>query len=267
MSNYSKTTDFAAKDSLTTGDPNKIVAGTEIDTEFNNIATAVATKANKKVPATTGNMATLDASGDLGDSGFKFSGAGGTVTADASEINTVDGLTATTAELNTLDGITSTTAELNLLDGVTATTAEINVLAGMTATTAELNVLDGPNVANKALVLDSSGYVPDANLSLVTEVHSGSFASVGSSSNSSLATVALTSITSVHSIILSGSTSNAATADEFLISARDSAGFIYGSNLGTLLTQPSSGNVSVMMQNTDSTTRTLYYKITVIGTR
>jgi hypothetical protein len=44
MSNYTKTVNFAAKDALTTGDPNKVVKGTEIDTEFNNIATAVATK-------------------------------------------------------------------------------------------------------------------------------------------------------------------------------------------------------------------------------
>jgi hypothetical protein len=44
MSNYTKTVNFAAKDALTTGDANKIVKGTEIDTEFNNIATAVATK-------------------------------------------------------------------------------------------------------------------------------------------------------------------------------------------------------------------------------
>jgi hypothetical protein len=44
MSNYTKTTNFAAKDALSSGDPNKIVKGTEIDAEFNNIATAVATK-------------------------------------------------------------------------------------------------------------------------------------------------------------------------------------------------------------------------------
>ena len=44
MSNYTKTVNFAAKDSLTTGDANKVVKGTEIDTEFNNLATAIATK-------------------------------------------------------------------------------------------------------------------------------------------------------------------------------------------------------------------------------
>lgn len=46
MSNYSKTTNFAAKDTLSPGNANKIVRGTEIDTEFNNIATAIATKAD-----------------------------------------------------------------------------------------------------------------------------------------------------------------------------------------------------------------------------
>lgn len=44
MTDYTKTVDFAAKDALLTGNPAKLVKGTEIDTEFNNIATAVATK-------------------------------------------------------------------------------------------------------------------------------------------------------------------------------------------------------------------------------
>lgn len=44
MSNYTKATNFASKDSLLTGNPLKIVKGTEIDNEFNAIATAVSTK-------------------------------------------------------------------------------------------------------------------------------------------------------------------------------------------------------------------------------
>lgn len=40
MASYTKTTDFLAKDSLLTGNPAKKVKGSEIDTEFNNIATA-----------------------------------------------------------------------------------------------------------------------------------------------------------------------------------------------------------------------------------
>lgn len=54
MSNYVKSTDFAAKDALASGNASKIVKGTEIDTEFNNIATAVATKADLASPTFTG---------------------------------------------------------------------------------------------------------------------------------------------------------------------------------------------------------------------
>ena len=54
MSNYTKSTNFATKDALSSGDPLKIVKGTEIDTEFNNIATAVATKADLASPTFTG---------------------------------------------------------------------------------------------------------------------------------------------------------------------------------------------------------------------
>jgi len=44
--NYTKSTNFAAKDSYAHGDSRKIVKGTEIDTEFNNLATAIASKAD-----------------------------------------------------------------------------------------------------------------------------------------------------------------------------------------------------------------------------
>ncbi len=67
MSNYTKTTNFATKDSLTSGDPAKIVKGTEINTEFNNIQTAVNSKSNSASPAFTGTMTavTVNVSGTL----------------------------------------------------------------------------------------------------------------------------------------------------------------------------------------------------------
>lgn len=40
---YTKTTDFASKDSLLTGDPAKVVKGSEIDAEFDNIEAAIGT--------------------------------------------------------------------------------------------------------------------------------------------------------------------------------------------------------------------------------
>jgi hypothetical protein len=79
VSNYSKSTNFAAKDALASGNPSKIVKGTEIDTEFNNIATAIATKADGTftnfsfvetggvlyIKSSGTSLASIDASGNL----------------------------------------------------------------------------------------------------------------------------------------------------------------------------------------------------------
>jgi hypothetical protein len=57
MSNYSKVTDFAAKDSLSTGNPAKIVKGTEIDDELTAISGAISSKADLASPTFTGTPA------------------------------------------------------------------------------------------------------------------------------------------------------------------------------------------------------------------
>ena len=54
MSNYTQSTNFATKDALSPGDPLKIVRGTEINTEFTNIAVAVATKFDTTALASPG---------------------------------------------------------------------------------------------------------------------------------------------------------------------------------------------------------------------
>ena len=57
MANYVKATNFATKDTLPTGDANKIVKGTEIDNEFNAIAGAISSKADIASPSFTGTPA------------------------------------------------------------------------------------------------------------------------------------------------------------------------------------------------------------------
>ena len=54
MSNYTKSTNFAIKDSLVTTDPAKIIKGTDIDNEYNAISNAIASKADTNSPALTG---------------------------------------------------------------------------------------------------------------------------------------------------------------------------------------------------------------------
>jgi hypothetical protein len=54
MSNYTKATNFTAKDGLPTGNSGKIVKGAEIDTELTAVASAISSKADINSPALTG---------------------------------------------------------------------------------------------------------------------------------------------------------------------------------------------------------------------
>ena len=78
MSNYTKTTNFASKDNLSPGNPLKIVKGTEIDTEFNNIQTAVGTKTDNASAAITGGTIT-----GITDLAVADGGTGASTAADA----------------------------------------------------------------------------------------------------------------------------------------------------------------------------------------
>jgi hypothetical protein len=54
MSNYTKATNFASKDALSTGNPAKVIKGTEIDAEYTAIASAISSKADSNSPTFTG---------------------------------------------------------------------------------------------------------------------------------------------------------------------------------------------------------------------
>ena len=57
MTDYVKSTNFTSKDSLASGNPLKIIKGTEFDIEFNNIVVAIATKADIISPTFSGTPA------------------------------------------------------------------------------------------------------------------------------------------------------------------------------------------------------------------
>jgi hypothetical protein len=73
VSNYTPSTNFATKDALSSGDPLKIVRGTEINTEFTNIAVAVATKLDTTGLASPGPIGATTPSSFNGTTGT-FSG-------------------------------------------------------------------------------------------------------------------------------------------------------------------------------------------------
>ena len=62
MSDYTKATNFAQKDGLSSGDANKIIKGSEIDAEYNAIAAAISSKSDLNGPTFTGTPAAPTAS-------------------------------------------------------------------------------------------------------------------------------------------------------------------------------------------------------------
>lgn len=62
MANYTQSVLFAPKDGYTTGDPGKVVKGTEIDAELGAIVTAIASKENSASKGAASGYAPLDAS-------------------------------------------------------------------------------------------------------------------------------------------------------------------------------------------------------------
>ena len=136
MSNYTKTTNFATKDNLSPGNPLKIVKGTEIDTEFNNIATAVATKTDNSAAAITGGSITGITDLAVADGGTGASTATAalnnllpTQTGNANKYLQTDGTNATwdAVSLSTAD-ITGTLPVANGGTGVTSSTGTGSVV-------------------------------------------------------------------------------------------------------------------------------------------
>ena len=130
MSNYTKSTNFATKDNLSPGNPLKIVKGAEIDTEFNNIQTAVATKTDNSAANITGGSITGITDLAVADGGTGASTATAalnnllpTQTGNANKYLQTDGTNATwdAVSLSTSD-ITGTLPVANGGTGVTTST-------------------------------------------------------------------------------------------------------------------------------------------------
>jgi len=143
MSNYTKTTNFATKDNLNSGNPLKIVKGTEIDTEFNNIATAVATKTDNASAAITGGTIT-----GITDLAVADGGTGASTAANArtnlsaaasganSDITSITGLTTALTVAQGGTGVTSSTGTGNVVlsNSPTLVTPALGTPASGTAT-------------------------------------------------------------------------------------------------------------------------------------
>ena len=140
MANYTKTTDFAAKDTLPGGDTNKVVRGSEFETEFDAISTAIATKSDTAGPTFTG-----------------------TVTIPTVDINAgaIDGtvIGASSAAAGTFSDLTATTADIN------AGTIDNAVIGGSTAAAGTFTNLTASGTVNfNGATVSNLGTITTANL-------------------------------------------------------------------------------------------------------
>jgi hypothetical protein len=185
LSNFVKSTDFASKDALLTGNPAKIIKGTEIDTEFNNIATAISTKADTASPTFTGTPAAPTAAGgtnttQIATTAFATTAASSATTTERSATATLTNKTINLAN-NT---VTGTVAEFNtaLSDGNFATIAGTETLTNKTLTSPVLTTpaVDVINEATSAAGVTIDGLlIKDGALPSAAVLTATAGASVG----------------------------------------------------------------------------------------
>ena len=159
MSNYTKATNFASKDALTTGNPLKTLSGTELDDEFNSISTAVNTKANASNATLTGIPTAPTATADTNttqvattafvttEANLKADLAGAAFTGAITTTSTIDGV-----DIATRDGVlTSTTT--------TATAALPKAGGALTGPVTTNSTIDGVDIATRDGVLTTTATV------------------------------------------------------------------------------------------------------------
>jgi len=154
MSNYTKSTNFATKDNLTPGDPLKVVRGTEIDTEYNNIATAIATKTDNSAAAITGGSITGITDLAVADGGT------GASTATAALNNLLPSQTSNANKYLQTDGTNATWDAVSLSTAdITGTLAVANGGTGVTSSTGTGSVVlsNSPTLVTPALGTPASG--------------------------------------------------------------------------------------------------------------
>ena len=196
MSDYTKATNFTSKDSLSTGNPLKIVKGTEIDTEFNNIQTAIATKADLASPTFSGSVTIVGGSiTGITDLAVADGGTGASTATDART-----NLSAAKSGANSdITSITGLTTALNVAQGGTgsATLTANNVLLGNG--TSALQVV-APGTSGNVLTSNGTTWTSSAgSVGTVTSVATGNGLSGGTITSTGTLVVACPSYNSVGS--------------------------------------------------------------------
>jgi hypothetical protein len=177
LSNYVKTTDFAAKDALPTGNPGKLASGTQVDDEFDAIAIAIATKEDTANKDAANGYAGLDSNSRITES--KLPALDGDVTTTAGDAtttianNAVTNAKAADMAAATVKGRAVGAGTGDPTDLTAAQLVAIIVTADGAGSGLDADTLDGSNSSafasashNHSATELTSGSIPDARVPL-----------------------------------------------------------------------------------------------------
>jgi len=192
VSDYTKATNFTSKDSLSTGNPLKIVKGTEIDTEFNNIQTAVATKTDNANAAITGGSIT-----GITDLAVTDGGTGAS-TASGARTNLGAAASGANSDITSITGLTTPLTVAQGGIGASTLTAN-NVLLG-NGTSAPQTV--APGTSGNVLTSNGTTWTSTAGpTGTVTSIATGNGLSGGTITTTGTLTIAAPSANSIGSYV------------------------------------------------------------------
>ena len=199
MSNYTQSTNFATKDALPSGDPLKIVKGTEINTEFVNIAVAVATKADLNSPTlvtpalgtpSSGVMTNVTglplSTGVTGTLPVANGGTGVTASTGTGSVVLSNSPTLVTPALGTPSSGTLTNATGLPIDGGTTGTLPVaRGGTGVTSSTGSGNVVlsNSPTLVTPALGTPASGNLANCTFPTLNQNTTGTAATATNATN------------------------------------------------------------------------------------
>jgi len=255
MSNYTKTVNFATKDNLSPGNPLKIVKGTEIDTEYNNIATAIATKTDNSAAAITGG--TIDGAAIGGTT----PAAGAFTTLAASSTTTLAGAlvgAVTQAAFNTVSttlnlGGAATAVNIGAATG-TATVANTTLAAKAITASTTLNVtgastLTGAVTATAGVtgpITSSSATITGGTITGITDLTVADGGTGASTAAGALNNLLPSQVSAANKYLQSDGTN--ASWDAVSLSTADITGTLAVANGGTGVTT-STGTTNVVLSN------------------
>lgn len=253
--NYTKSTNFATKDSLSSGNPLKIVRGTEIDTEFNNIATAVNSKSDSLSPTFTGTVTVvaLTASGAATfNSTATFNGAAAfnaASTFTTPNLGTPSVVTLTNATgLPLTTGVTGTLPIANGGTGATTGAAALTALGLVSASTTAQGIIEIATDAEAQTGTDTSRAITPANLA-AAKIQLGT--AVASTSGTSIDFTSIPSWAKRVTVLFDGVSTNG--SSPIMVQLGDAGGFeITGYAAGSFAAQQSQN--CVVTQNTNGFT-------------